>query len=87
MPYVEVWVDDEPCDGTCSSGKSLDELEAKLHRAIEILRDGDAEGALYVLSEESLPGRSDPKRMAAAYAEWKRGKLPGFHPPPSPSDA
>lgn len=78
MPYVEVWVDDEPCDGTCESSKTAEKLQAMVDEAVQFLRDGDAEAALHALTDDgSIPMKS-PSMIKSGYALWKAGKLPGF---------
>ena len=78
MPYVQVWVDEDPCDGDCESAEEARELEAKIKEAESLLRRGEAEAALHALTgDPSIPIKS-PNEMASDYARWKEGKLPGF---------
>lgn len=78
MPYVEVWVDDEPCDGTCSSSKEVEKLEMKIEEAERLLRGGYVDAALHALSGDPATSCRHPRDMEAAYESWKRGRLPGF---------
>lgn len=83
MPYVEVWVDSEPCDGDCGYASDLESLEARVDEAVKLLRLGYTSEAFQVLTDDgSLPCKS-PREIASKYYDWKSGKLPGFEPPMS----
>ena len=77
MPMVEVWIDNEPCDGTCGASKEAENLDAQIQEAIMHLNMGDPESALAALGER-CPHRKSPESIKGAYAIWKSGKLPGF---------
>ncbi|WP_413219073.1 hypothetical protein [Tritonibacter mobilis] len=77
MPYVEVWVDDEPCDGKCESADEAKRLQAIIDEAEMHLRNGDAAAALAALSEDAVAMKT-PGEIAARYKDWQAGKLPGF---------
>lgn len=80
MPYVEVWVDEEACDGTCASGKELDGLKAVVAEAVHHLRHGDSEAALHALTNDPAIPLKTPKEISDAYQKWKAGNLTGFIP-------
>lgn len=78
MPYVEVWVDKEPCDGSCESADELRKVQAKIDEAERLLRAGEPVAALHALTDdETLPVKS-PAEIAENYKLWKEGKLPGW---------
>lgn len=78
MPYIKVWVDEEPCDGTCSSAKEVEKLEEKIEEAERLLRCGYIEAALHALSGDPATSCRHPRDMETAYEKWKKGNLPGF---------
>lgn len=77
MPYVEVWIDEEPCDGTCEGATDAKRLQAKVDEAESHLRAGNPEAALAALTEEGSVLKS-PAELASKYKTWKEGRLPGF---------
>ncbi|MFG6566710.1 hypothetical protein [Sulfitobacter sp. 1A13679] len=77
MPYVEVWIDEEPCDGTCEGATDAKRLQAKVDEAERHLRAGDPEAALAALTGEPSVLKS-PDWIAERYKTWQAGKLPGF---------
>ena len=77
MPYVQVWVEDEPCDGTCAGCLEADSLKMSVDEAIRHLSSGDVESALGALGKDGV-NRKDPSSIKSAYERWKMGKLPGF---------
>lgn len=77
MPYVQVWVDDEPCDGTCEGCVDAAKRKDQMDDAIMHLRNGNAEAALEALGAEH-PDRKSAESLKQAYETWKRGGLPGF---------
>lgn len=87
MPYVEVWVDYEPCDGTCDDAKEAKRLQAIIDEAERHLRTGDADAALHVLTNDPILCMKSPSQMASEYEAWKQGRLAGFEPPQMPGRA
>jgi len=82
MPYVEVWVDDEGCDGRCESASELAIEKDKVSEAITLLRSGLIAEALAALEDpEYSPIFKTPSEMEAQYKRWKEGALSGFVPP------
>ena len=77
MPYFEVWVDPEPCNGKCDSAKDADRLQRRIEEAERLIRSGDAEAALAALMDDTSIIKS-PDEIARRYQEWKAGSLPGF---------
>ena len=78
MPFVEVWVDDEPCDGTCKHADQRDEALVKIDEAVRLLRQGEVKAALHALTGDAELGVKSPKEIEAQYARFKKGELPGF---------
>jgi hypothetical protein len=78
MPYVSVYVDPEPCDGSCTNAKELRALQAKIDEAERLIRAGYFDAALHALTNgPALPIKS-PEEIASKYHQWKQGKLSGF---------
>lgn len=78
MPYVEVWVDEEPCDGECESAKEAEELQAKLDEVERLLRAGEPIAALHVITEDPALMVKSPREIAMRYEDLKDGLLEGF---------
>ncbi len=82
MPFVdvdvEVWVDPEPCDGTCARSHDAKRLQEVADEARHWLILGDPASALSVLTDGLDPCAKTPEVMAQEYALWISGKLPGF---------
>lgn len=88
MPYVEVWIDGpEDCNGTCDKAK---ELTHRRDRGVELLFDGDINGAIDILTSGKLPeSRNISIETRDKFQAWKAGDLDGFAGPvtPTPKDA
>lgn len=78
MPYVEVWVDKEPCYGTCDEAKEAEILARKIEEAVIHLRQGYVDAALQALTEDPAIPLKQPDAIARAYGQWKEGRLAGF---------
>ena len=83
MTYVEVWVDDAPCDGTCEDADEREQLEARIEEAVRLLRSGYPTEALQALTDDYALPCTSPGAIASKYDAWKDGRLPGFVPPPT----
>lgn len=78
MPYVEVWVEPEDCDGECNEGRKAKQLQAKLDEVERLLRAGASDAALSAISDaDTIPTKS-PAEIAQQYEQWRKGKLAGF---------
>jgi len=81
MPYVEVWVDEEECDGDCEAASEVKILQARIDEAERLLRMGSVDAALRALTDDSEDLPRPPADMAARYRSWQEGRLDGFIPP------
>lgn len=78
MPFVEVWVDAEPCDGTCDEAREAEQLKARIEEAVALLRTGSPRAALEALTDDEPRTLKTPNEIASRYKDWKNGLLPGF---------
>lgn len=78
MPYVEVWVDEGDCDGTCGASQEADRLRAQIDEAANLIRSGNFDAALHALTGDSSVCVKPPDEIAEAYKQWKAGRLKGF---------
>ena len=78
MPYVQVWVDEEPCDGSCVDARNVERLEGVIMEAISLIRTVDAAAALCVLTGDNSVPMKTPKEIENAYRAWQKNSLPGF---------
>ena len=82
MPYVEVWVDEPDCEGTCDKTNEMGKrrdcafgfiVEGRLNEAIDVLLRGDLPEGFKVTPD-----------LQTTYNSWARGELDGFDGPADP---
>jgi hypothetical protein len=78
MPYVEIWVDNEPCDGSCDEAREAQKLKDKIDEAVSHLREGHIAAALQSLTEDKALPCKTPCEIESRYEQWRKGQLPGF---------
>lgn len=77
MPFVEVWVEAE-CDGNCQHAKAEENLLKRMEVARQHLAAGDTDLAIKALDPNEKCPTPCSHSIAASYAAWKAGRLPGF---------
>lgn len=79
MPYVEVWVDDVDCDGTCGAGR---EVKRRRDFAVGLLFEGKVNEAIDALTKGDIPeGWRVDADLQARYLEWTKGEMKGLDGP------
>jgi hypothetical protein len=78
MPYVEVWVDDTPCDGLCSGSKEAELLDARINEAVTLMRQGYYDAALHALTGDHALCVKSPSSLEAEYKNIKEGRSRDF---------
>ncbi|WP_340109490.1 hypothetical protein [Pikeienuella sp. HZG-20] len=89
MPYVQVWIPDEPCDGDCDAAADAERRNERMQVVLDtveaFVRCGDTEAALDVICGHRAPARKLPGAVDSDYARWRQGSLAGYVPPQAPS--
>lgn len=84
MPFVEVWVDEPECNGTCNKSHQMGK---RRDCAFALIVAGKPNDAIDVLLRGDLPEDfTITKELHATYNAWTQGQLEGFDGPANPQN-